>query len=182
MQEMPARQTHHPERPSSINLEVRFYKRGEPFFCFTNFSEHPVSLGGRSWRTTEHFFQAQKFSTTDPASFDAVWSAATPKEAAAIGRERSRPLRADWEAVKDDIMRIAVFTKISSYPEIRDLLMGTGEAMIIEDSPYDSYWGSGADGTGRNMLGKILMEARSILKAGDLVSLQNRTDELISKI
>lgn len=36
---------------------------------------------------------------------------------------------------------------------------------IIENTMYDYYWGCGTNGGGRNMLGKILMEAREILRA-----------------
>ena len=36
----------------------------------------------------------------------------------------------------------------------------TGTAMIVEDSPVDQFWGSGADETGENWAGRILMEVR----------------------
>jgi predicted NAD-dependent protein-ADP-ribosyltransferase YbiA (DUF1768 family) len=42
--------------------------------------------------------------------------------------------------------------------------LATGDEEIIENSPIDSYWGCGADGQGKNMLGKILMETRDILR------------------
>jgi predicted NAD-dependent protein-ADP-ribosyltransferase YbiA (DUF1768 family) len=45
------------------------------------------------------------------------------------------------------------------------LLLSTGNATLIEDSPMDFYWGCGSDGTGKNMLGKILMEYRDILNS-----------------
>ena len=35
---------------------------------------------------------------------------------------------------------------------------------IIENAPHDFYWGCGRDGTGRNMLGRILMEVRTALR------------------
>jgi predicted NAD-dependent protein-ADP-ribosyltransferase YbiA (DUF1768 family) len=31
--------------------------------------------------------------------------AKTPKQAAEMGRQRNRPPRADWEQIKDDVMR-----------------------------------------------------------------------------
>jgi predicted NAD-dependent protein-ADP-ribosyltransferase YbiA (DUF1768 family) len=40
----------------------------------------------------------------------------------------------------------------------------TYDEELIEDSPYDSYWGIGPSGNGKNMLGKILMETREYLK------------------
>ncbi len=35
---------------------------------------------------------------------------------------------------------------------------------IIENAPHDYYWGCGADGSGKNQLGKTLMRVRSILR------------------
>ncbi len=89
-----------------------------------------------------------------------------PMKAAEMGRERSRPLRRDWEAVKDDVMRRAVRRKFEAHDDIRAVLFSTGDEEIIEDAPRDYYWGRGADGSGKNMLGKILMEVRAELRHG----------------
>jgi hypothetical protein len=88
----------------------------------------------------------------------------TPKDAARMGRDRSRPLRSDWERVKDDIMRKAVLRKFETHADIREVLLSTGDAPIVENAPGDYYWGCGADGSGKNMLGQILMEVREILR------------------
>lgn len=145
-------------------MPIKFYRPREPFGEFSNFSRHPIKLDGYTWKTTEHYFQAQKYINT--SRFEMIANAATPKEAAELGRDRSVPLRKDWETVKDDIMRKCVLEKFSYYPELKALLLGTGDEEIIEDSPYDSYWGVGKFGTGKNMLGKILMETRELLKNG----------------
>lgn len=80
-----------------------------------------------------------------------------------MGRQRTLPLRYDWEQVKDDIMRKAVLCKFSTHGNIRDILLSTGDEEIVENSPIDFYWGCGSDGSGKNMLGKILMEVREII-------------------
>ncbi len=47
-------------------------------------------------------------------------------------------------------------------------LLATGDEELIENAPNDYYWGCGADGTGLNMTGKLLMELRTELRtAGD---------------
>ena len=51
-----------------------------------------------------------------------------------------------------------------SFPEIADVLLGTHDAEIVEHTKSDSYWGDGGDGSGKNMLGKILMDVRERLK------------------
>jgi len=58
-----------------------------------------------------------------------------------------------------------VLRKFESHPDIKQILLDTGEEDIVEAAPNDRYWGAGADGTGRNRLGEILMQVRSQLRA-----------------
>ena len=85
-------------------------------------------------------------------------------QAARMGRDRKRPLRKDWESVKVAVMRTAVLSKFTQYEELRMLLLSTGERKIVEHTTNDSYWGDGGDNSGKNMLGRILMEIRSQLR------------------
>ena len=144
-------------------MPIYFYSQHEaPYGCFSNFSAHSFTLDGAYWPTSEHYFQAQQFAGTPHA--EEVRQAKTPKDAANIGRERKRPLRKDWEEIKDDVMRRAVIRKFETHPDIRVILLATGEEEIVENAPGDYYWGCGADGSGKNMLGQILMEVRQILR------------------
>src|SRR6476469_8628013 len=95
---------------------VKFYRTGEPFGEFSNFAAFPIRLKDVEWPTAEHYFQAQKFAGTPHE--EAVRLADSPMTAAKMGRERSRPLRADWDSVKDDIMREAVLAKIEQHPKL----------------------------------------------------------------
>lgn len=147
-------------------MTIYFYStREEPYGCFSNFSPHGIEVDGLWWRTTEHYFQAQKFLATDRAWFDKILEAKTPKEAAKMGRSRSHPLRTHWETVKDEIMHGAVSRKFETHTNLRQILLGTGEEVIVENSPIDFYWGCGKDGTGQNKLGQILMAVRKQLQA-----------------
>jgi len=141
---------------------IRFYRTHDKYGAFSNFSRHGFVLDGAYWTTVEHYFQAQKF-VSHPVHYDAVRLARTPSEAARIGRERTRPLRAEWEQVKDVIMERAVVRKFETHEALRRLLSSTGQARIIEASPRDVYWGEGTDGKGLNRLGEILMAVRAEL-------------------
>ena len=90
--------------------------------------------------------------------------AKSPMIAARMGRDRKRPLREDWEAVKDAIMFEAVMAKFTQHAELREVLLATGDVTIVEHTENDSYWGDGGDGGGRNMLGVILMRVRDELR------------------
>lgn len=145
-------------------MAIYFYLQTEkPYGVFSNFSPHGFTLDGRYYPTSEHYFQAQKF-VHSPDDFEAVMNASRPMRCAEIGRERHRPLREDWESVKDDVMRRAVRAKFDAHPELRELLLSTGEEELIEKTSGDYYWGCGTDGTGKNRLGEILMELRLGLK------------------
>ena len=83
--------------------------------------------------------------------------------AARMGRSRDFALRPDWEQAKDEIMHRAVLAKFTQHAKLRELLLATGDAEIVEHSRNDSYWADGGDGKGRNQLGKILMQVREEL-------------------
>ena len=141
--------------------QILFYRQNDSYGEFSNFSAHPFTLNGRLWPTSEHYFQAQKFAGTEHE--EAVRNATTPSLAAKLGRSRALPLRADWEAVKDDVMRAALKAKFEQHPKLKSLLLSTGDAELVEHTRNDSYWADGGDGTGKNRLGILLMELRAEL-------------------
>ena len=143
-------------------MAIYFYSTRCQYGCFSNFSPHGFELDGAWWPTSEHYFQSQKFAGTPHA--EQIRQVKTPKDAAKMGRDRSRPLRSDWEQVKDDVMRKAVLRKFETHADIREVLLSTGDEQIVENALHDYYWGCGADGSGKNRLGQILMEVRGMLR------------------
>ena len=93
---------------------------------------------------------------------------ASPMDAALEGRNRQNPLRPDWEGVKDKVMLQALRMKFSQNPEITKELLATGDAILIEHTRNDAYWGDGGDGSGKNKLGLLLMKVREELKNSNL--------------
>jgi len=143
-------------------MTIYFYSTKGKYGAFSNFSRHPIFLDGFEWKTTEHYFQANKF--VSHYDYHELRAIDTPTQVAKEGRSRSRPLRPDWEQVKDDVMQKCVMCKFQSYPELRELLLSTGNEELVEHTANDSYWADGGDGSGKNMLGKILMETRDYLR------------------
>lgn len=139
-------------------MTIYFYTTNQAYSEFSNFAPYGIELDGYWWRTTEHYFQAQKF--LDKAYQDKIRQAPDPKTAANLGRSRAIAIREDWEEIKDDVMRKAVLKKFQTHPKLRELLISTGSEDILENAPGYYYWGCGSDGSGKNMLGKILQEVR----------------------
>ena len=149
------------EQEQSEAPVIRFYRTGDSYGALSNFAPYPISLDEVVWPTSEHFFQAQKF--LDAAYRERIRAKPSPMRAAELGRSRKVQLRADWEEVKDDVMRRAVWAKFTQHAALGELLLATGDATLVEHTPHDSYWADGGDGSGRNMLGRILMETRDRL-------------------
>ncbi|MFV8752570.1 NADAR family protein [Nannocystaceae bacterium ST9] len=146
-------------------MTIYFYRVEDAYGEFSNFAAYPIVIAGKTWPTSEHYFQAQKFVDTDPAWFGAIRKANTPGLAARMGRDRKRPLRRDWEAVKDDVMRRALQAKFDQHAELSELLLATGDEPLVEHTSNDVYWADGGDGSGKNMLGRLLVELRAKLRA-----------------
>lgn len=146
-------------------MTIYFYKVNELYGCFSNFSPHRICIQGQNWQTVEHYYQSQKFvGTQDAALIPIIHAATTPEEAAALGRDRTRKVRLDWELVKAHVMREAVLTKFLTHADIQMVLLATGDRLIVENSATDYYWGCGRDRSGQNQLGKILMSVRQEIR------------------
>lgn len=142
---------------------IEFYKVNEPYGFFSNFSPHRIFIKGEMWYTIEHYFQASKFESVGVRN--RIKLIESPMEAAKEGRNRSNKLREDWEAVKVQIMKEALFCKFTQHPKLRKEILLTGSSLIVEHTNNDYYWDDGGDGSGQNILGKLLMELRSELQA-----------------
>ena len=144
---------------------ICFYREGNAYGQFSNFAPYPIKLKGKVWPTSEHYFQAQKFAGTSHET--AIRKARKPALAARKGRDRKQRLRRDWERVKDNVMRDALRAKFTQHADLRALLLGTGDALLVEHTVRDRYWGDGGDGSGKNMLGRILMQIRDELRSAE---------------
>jgi len=149
------------ESGTYFKMTIYFYKVDEPYGCFSNFSLHKIEMQSLCWPTVEHYYQAQKFvGTADAAIIPVIHTATTAEQAAVLGRDCSRCLRLDWDFVKTQVMEAAVLQKFLTHADIREILISTGNQLLVENSPTDYYWGCGGDRTGENHLGKILMRVR----------------------
>lgn len=144
-------------------MTIYFYKINDEYGCFSNFSHYGFELDGKWWMTSEHYFQAQKFHDTKYEEIIRLLD--NPMKVAEMGRNRNLPLRKDWEEVKDAVMKKAVLEKFKQNETIRKVLLATGKDNIVEKTTNDYYWGCGEDGSGKNMLGIILMEVREELQS-----------------
>lgn len=149
---------------NSTPKEIRFYSNYHSNYEFTNFAHFPIKIDKIEYQTNEHYFQAMKFFNTDKDHFWTIVKAPSPKIAKELGNSRIHRLEQNWDSKRNDVMRKALEAKFSQYPKLTDILLATEDAILIEDNPWDYYWGNGGNKTGKNMLGILLMELRENIK------------------
>eukprot|EP01119_Soliformovum_irregulare_P024979 TRINITY_DN9107_c0_g1_i1.p1 TRINITY_DN9107_c0_g1~~TRINITY_DN9107_c0_g1_i1.p1 ORF type:complete len:173 (-),score=33.17 TRINITY_DN9107_c0_g1_i1:61-579(-) len=139
-----------------------------------------------SWRSIEHYYQAQKFLGPDHTAkaeeyAEKIRLSVTANIARILANQKTGggyawrtklnsdieqsikdgvKLREDWDTARDDVMRIALRHKFEQNPSLKAQLLSTEDAKIVEKNPRDGYWGYGKDGKGKNRLGEMLMELR----------------------
>ncbi|KAL4075067.1 hypothetical protein V8B97DRAFT_1868361 [Scleroderma yunnanense] len=147
---------------------IYFYEKSAPFYEFTNFSSHPVHYKGKRYPTSEHLFQSFKFIDDHPNIAERVRNCGErPMLAFDEAHRQQKWVRSDWRQVNVEKMEIALRLKFTQHPDLKAMLLGTGDGELIEDSPRDYFWGNGADKTGRNELGKALERLREELRHED---------------
>lgn len=152
---------------------ILFYHRGQPYYEFTNFSPHEVVFEGRTYPTAEHLFQAHKFLPTYPQLAERIRELPSSRAALQEATRLSEYRRKDWFDVNITVMDTVLEAKFTRHSYLRRMLLGTGDSVLIENSPIDAFWGVGQDGKGRNELGKALMRLRDKLRhSGETNSMQ----------
>lgn len=142
---------------------IHFYHSDQTWGEFSNFSQHAIYLQNKIWRTTEHFYQAQKFS--EPALQERVRSASSPMLAKEVANQlESDHLQPNWHFLKERVMWQALSAKFTQHPELKKLLLSTQKRHIAEHTINDCYWGDAKDGSGLNRLGELLVQLRSKLR------------------
>lgn len=126
----------------------------------SNFYIAPFEWNGLRWPHAESAYQAMK--TLDTRKWGEFLNI-TPGLAKRKGK--SLVLRPDWDDVKVDIMAQILVAKFSQNPDLKDRLLLTGDAMLVEGNSWnDRFWGvcPPRSSNGKNWLGRLLMELRNI--------------------
>ncbi|KAG5642903.1 hypothetical protein DXG03_001910 [Asterophora parasitica] len=154
-----------PPKSPRPRQRVLFYHKHDPHYGFTNFSEHPVVYKGKTYPTSEHLFQSFKFQEHRPGLADHIRTCSERPSAAFSEARRFQPeVRPDWKHVNIEKMDITLEHKFTQHLDLKEELLATGDAELVEDSDKDAFWGVGADGKGRNELGKALERLREKLR------------------
>ena len=64
---------------------INFYSTSDDYGDFSNFAAWPIKVDGKTWPTSEHYFQAQKF--LDEKYREEIRRVSSPMVAARMGRD-----------------------------------------------------------------------------------------------
>lgn len=147
--------------------EIRFYRASEkPYGAFSNLYRREVVFEGETFATSEHAYQAGK--PRKKAVRDWLMAAPSPSLLAMAAHGLYYwDVAPGWSTTKFDRMRDILRAKFEQHDDLRELLLSTGDARLVESATVDNevnrLWGE-VNGVGKNMLGVLLMEIHEELQ------------------
>lgn len=146
--------THALGRPPITHFAGRFRFLSNFYPAPMRFRVHGEDM---DFPTSEHAYQACK--CDDFQDSRAISHLQTPGQAKEYGgRIKMRP---GWEDTKIMRMRDILLVKFATHSPLREALLGTADAELVEGNTWgDKFWGK-VDGVGENWLGRMLMFVRT---------------------
>jgi Uncharacterized protein conserved in bacteria len=119
----------------------------------------PWNGGFMLFRSREHYYQMHK--TKDKNFRAKIANASDGGQAKYWGSAKSGcPIVEDFDSKREKIMRRAMRYQYAQNPMLVRLLRDTENAKLVEQAPWDDYFGNGRDGKGKNVHGKLHEEYR----------------------
>ncbi|KAF9035362.1 hypothetical protein BDZ89DRAFT_1062121 [Hymenopellis radicata] len=180
-----ASSSHHHDYPDGPHMAVPppgFIQPMEEPFLFPNGDDslmpfeiahpgYPVIHENRTYPTAFHLFEAHKFFDNNrPDLADSLRRMRETQDVSFFVNQNSQFAREDWSQVVNDKLFEVQREKILQHPNLRQLLMSTGNREMIYTGD-DQYWG-GLEHDGRrgeNHMGHSLMRVRQWLRANPSV-------------
>ncbi len=143
--------------------------------CLSQWYPCEFDADGVIYRTTEQYMMAHKaLLFQDKEIYKKIMEASHPRDYKALGRFVKNFDEKLWNEQKEEIVLQGNLAKFSQNAELKSFLIGTGNKILVEASPYDKVWGVGFSAEdqkilnpnnwkGENLLGRALMGTREIL-------------------
>ena len=156
-----------------------FWKIDENNGQFSNWYRSDFVIDDFQYFCVEQYMMAQKAKLFhDSKRYTAILRANTPGECKDLGKLVTPYDEKAWAAVRYDVVKKGNRAKFEQNPELKKLLLATGDSIMAEASPKDKVWGiamkdteavkkTPAEWPGQNLLGKILMELRKEFGGGE---------------
>lgn len=142
-----------------ISNAIYFSDDANPYYEFsTIYPGYKFSVNGIQFPTANHYYHWQKFN--DNITKYRILSAPTGKMAGYVADDAKHLIIPSFN--KETAMANALKEKFTQNDQLKKLLLSTKPFQLIQHTS-DKYWSDGGDGSGKNILGKLLMELRDNL-------------------
>ena len=151
---------------------IAFTKTKMPHGWLGNMAAYPLQYGGKDWRTSEALFQSLRFK--NEAVIEEIRHAESPMNAKFIAKRNKAQITVAQHGDLDLAnMESVLHLKLDQHPELKEKLLDTGDAQIIEDCTRRQggsglIWGAAlkeGQWVGENHLGKLWMKLRVELRS-----------------
>ena len=148
--------------------EIRFCTPVGKWWFLSPLADFPIKMEVEgnvyTFPSAEHYYQAMKF-YADDARFQTILNLKSADDARLLTKtpEYKVNRRADFDERKFAIMENALRAKFAQNKDAADMLLKTGDAVLIKSCAVCYKCGFG-EGSGTNRLGKFLMKIREELQ------------------
>ena len=153
---------------------VLFFSENSPL---SNFYKREFTVSGEQYSCVEQFLWSKKATVyKDYHALYRIMTSDSPAQMKKTAKQIKSPSgdESEWLEMMPDVMTIAVHAKFAQNPDLKEVLLNTGDDVIAEANPHDTKWGCGfgllhpdafkqSKWQGLNELGKILMQVRTDL-------------------
>ena len=153
--------------PLTLDTDGQVFFYEQDHYYLSNFSAFRVNWAGHDFDTSEHAYQWYRFNRFSAERQAGILMARSAHEAFRYAQDNKVYQRPDWDDMKVGVMRDILLAKARQHEYVRRKLLQTGTRTLIENSWRDAFWGWGENRDGQNMLGKLWMEVRAELRAGE---------------
>lgn len=155
---------------------IFFHKPDEPNGFLSNWYLSPFELDGIQYSSVEQYIMYQKCKVfADEISAAAVMSTNDVAAQQSIGRLSKGYISEVWAGLRQMVAFRALMAKFDQNDDLKQMLLDTGEAWLVECARSDKNWACGvrlnderrfdtANWDGQNLLGFALMEVRRNLR------------------
>ena len=155
-------------RPSTLTTVIKENITAFYYSC-------KFTTGEGDFTSVEQYYMHQKANHFgDEDSAEAIRSADDPVNAKSLGKNMKGFKGGEWKEVREQYMQVGISAKFEQNPDLAKVLKGTGNSMLVEANPFDSFWGAGLSlastdlwnltkWKGSNKLGRMLVELRDSL-------------------
>jgi len=146
--------------------------------CLSQWWPCSFVIDGVTYSSTEQWMMAGKARLFgDEETLAAILATSDPSAVKKLGRKVQGFDEERWRSERFELVTRGNIAKFTQDEALRDFLLQTGDAVLVEASPFDAVWGIGlgasAEGAtdplcwkGENLLGFALMRAREALRTG----------------